>query len=400
MAAVSFSMAPGRVAGAPAPQPSKKPHDAFFRDASICPDGSCVLAAGDDRSLSLFALPSDLDSSSSSSLQPAWTHQPSDSLLSTAWYPGASAANPNMFAFAVGVKDHPVHLLDGNDRRVRASYPIVDHVERFVAPTSMAFSPDGSSLCCGFENAIEIFDVASPGAAGFRLNTIPTRSSRDGQKGIISSLAFSSPDPASPGSHFLAAGSFSGTIGLYDPSSRTPLFDLLYPSQKGGVTKILFNPLSPHLLFAASRQSTHLDVWDLRNTSSPTSHGRLRRPGRTNQRLGFSIDPTGTWLAAGDQDGNLNVFSALPLPDQLDPVATFNLSSEPLGATVFHPSLPLLLTCSGTRHFQRYNGRSGGQRRKGSAESSLSASSESEEEEREEAGEGGGRASLELWRLS
>jgi len=69
-----------------------------------------------------------------------------------------------MFTFAVGVKDHPVHLLDGNDRRVRlcsshvssrldpeflcpqvrASYPIVDHTERFVAPHSMSFSPDGT----------------------------------------------------------------------------------------------------------------------------------------------------------------------------------------------------------------------------------------------------------------
>jgi hypothetical protein len=29
-------------------------------------------------------------------------------------------------------------------RQIRASYPIVDHTERFVAPTSMRFSPDGS----------------------------------------------------------------------------------------------------------------------------------------------------------------------------------------------------------------------------------------------------------------
>lgn len=43
---------------------------------------------------------------------------PSDSVLSSAWYPGASAYDPAMFTFATGVKDHPVHLLDGNDRRV------------------------------------------------------------------------------------------------------------------------------------------------------------------------------------------------------------------------------------------------------------------------------------------
>lgn len=139
--------------------------------------------------------------------------------------------------------------------------------------------------------------------------------------GIVSSLAFSGPDPSS-GSSCLAAGSFSGSVGLYDPSSSTPLIELLAPSQRGGVTKVrvlrplaglcetdacmqkrqvLFHPLSPHLLFAASRQSSNLDVWDLRNTSRTSSSGRLPRNGRTNQRLGFDIDPTGTWLAAGDQ---------------------------------------------------------------------------------------------------
>ncbi|GJN87330.1 hypothetical protein Rhopal_000279-T1 [Rhodotorula paludigena] len=135
----------------------------------------------------------------------------------------------------------------------------------------MAFAPNGASLYCGFENAIEILDVGSPGAQG----------SKEGQK-----------------------------VGLYDPSQPNPLVDLLWPSQRGGVTKVLFHPLSPHLLCAASRQSSHLDVWDLRNTSRPSSSGRLRRKARTNQRIGFDIDPSGTWLAAGDQ----------PLPDELEPV--------------------------------------------------------------------------------
>ncbi|GAA6011352.1 hypothetical protein JCM10207_008310 [Rhodosporidiobolus poonsookiae] len=405
MTSLAFSQPPARLAAAAAPTPPRETHDAFFRDVNICPDGSCLLATADDRSLSLYPLadlPSSPSPSSSSTLEPYWTHRPSDSVLSTAWYPGASSADPSMFAFAAAVKDHPVHLLDGSGRTVRASYPIVDHVERFVAPHSMAFSPDGTSLYCGFENAIEVFDVASPGAEGFRIHTVPTRSSRDGQKGIISSLAFSSPDPASPGSHTLAAGSFSGSVGLYDPSSPTPLFDLLFPSQRGGVTQLLFHPLSPHLLFCASRQSTHLDVWDLRNTSKPSSHGKLRRPARTNQRMGFSIDPSGTWLAAGDQDGILSVFSAQPLPDQLEPVASYSLSDQPLGATLFHPTLPLLITCSGTRRFKHFEGGrrlprpSGGD----AVPDEGSGSSSSEEEAEDDGARGAERASLEVWQLS
>lgn len=38
-------------------------------------------------------------------------------------------------------------------------------------------------LYCGFENAIEILEVGSPGKEGFRLHTSATRSSKDGQKG-------------------------------------------------------------------------------------------------------------------------------------------------------------------------------------------------------------------------
>ncbi|BGP54484.1 hypothetical protein JCM8202v2_002065 [Rhodotorula sphaerocarpa] len=280
-----------------------------------------------------------------------------------------------MFAFAAGVKDHPVQLWDGSDRRVRASYPIVDHTERFVAPHDM-------TLYCGFENAIEVFDVGRPGEEGFRMHTTPTRSSRQGQKGIISSLAFSPPATAT-GSSLLAAGSFSGTVGLYDPSLHKPLVILLFPSQRGGVTKVLFHPLSPHLLFVASRHSTHLDVWDLRNTLRRSSGGRLARKARTNQRLGFDIDPSGTWLAVGDQDGHLSVFSAQPLPDELEPVASFPLSpgesrfglsvpacvphvdhhltptplldphTEPISTTLFHPTQPWLVTTSGTRRFRK-----------------------------------------------
>ncbi|KAG0667584.1 hypothetical protein C6P46_000121 [Rhodotorula mucilaginosa] len=297
------------------------------------------------------ALPTPI-ASTSKHLEPAWTHAPPDAVHSSAWYPGASAYDPAMFAFATGVKDHPVHLLDGHDRRIRASYPIVDHTERFVAPHSMAFSPDSSSLYCGFENAIEIFDVARPGVAGFRMQTTPTRSSRSGQKGVISSLAFSPYDQTS-GTALLAAGSFSGSVGLYDPSMQKPLVNLLFPSQKGGVTKLLFHPLSPHLLFVASRQSTHLDVWDLRNTSKRSSGGRLARKGGTNQRLGFDIDPSGMWLAAGDQDGVLSVFSAQPLPDQLEAVTTFSLSQDPISSILFHPTEPWLITTSGTRRFQK-----------------------------------------------
>ena len=130
------------------------------------------------------------------------------------------------------------------------------------------------------------------------------------------------------------------------------------------------------------------------------------------------------------QDGTVSIFSAQPLPDDLEPVTSLSLSSgssrplsslyipaacardvtdallspraEPLGATLFHPYLPLLLTASGTRKFGQGTTISRG----------LSEEDSGSDGEASEAGEGGqegtasstsaggARASFELWQLS
>ena len=105
-------------------------------------------------------------------------------------------------------------------------------------------------MYCGFENAIEIFDVNSPGATGDRIKTTPNRNSRDGQKGeleqsvgrfiaegfagIISTLAFSASRPG-----LFAAGSFDGTIGMFDASAgENTLLSLVASADSGGITQV------------------------------------------------------------------------------------------------------------------------------------------------------------------
>jgi len=83
MSRLSFSSPPARLAAAVAPNHAKASSDAFYRDLQLCvhrarysraqrqrigaltcsssrahrcPDGSCVLATAEDRSLNLFAL--------------------------------------------------------------------------------------------------------------------------------------------------------------------------------------------------------------------------------------------------------------------------------------------------------------------------------------------------------
>jgi len=84
--------------------------------------------------------------------------------------------------------------------QLRASYTIVDHRERQIAPHSLAFNLTAQKfvvwtldvrrcemilfprLYCGFENAIEVFDVSQPGE-GTRIHTTPSKKSKDGLKG-------------------------------------------------------------------------------------------------------------------------------------------------------------------------------------------------------------------------
>jgi hypothetical protein len=63
-----------------------------------------------------------------------------DSVNTALWYPSASRVAPETFCFVASVRDAPVRLVGASDGRIRASYPIVDHQERFVAPHSFAFN--------------------------------------------------------------------------------------------------------------------------------------------------------------------------------------------------------------------------------------------------------------------
>jgi hypothetical protein len=91
--------------------------------------------------------------------------------------------------------------------QLRASYRIVDHRERQIAPHSLVFSLTAQKLVlreylnvsflimfhprlyCGFEDAIELFDLSRPGE-GTRLHTTPSKKSKDGLKGRLFRLIF------------------------------------------------------------------------------------------------------------------------------------------------------------------------------------------------------------------
>ncbi|EUC60695.1 guanyl nucleotide-binding protein, putative [Rhizoctonia solani AG-3 Rhs1AP] len=330
-------------------QPNLRPHSTmvippfsdssnFFRNIQWCADGSSLLGVTEHASLEILNV---TDEGDHVELKHQLSLQQPAPILSTAWFPTASTLDAASYCFVAAIRDTPIKLFDASDGRVRASYKIIDHRERFIAPHSMAFNMYMSRLYCGFEDAIEVFDVHYPGE-GTRLHTVPTKKSRDGIRGIISSLAFT---PDWTGTY--AVGSFDGAIALYTEDTGSQVQSWLEGTE-GGVTQIRFNPTQAHIVYAAFRRTPLIARWDLRNPSEPDIlyHRGLAS---TNQRMGFDLSPDGRWVIAGDERGQVSVFDAVGEEGR---VGTVGAHQDSMGAISFHPTKPYVVSVSGSRHFE------------------------------------------------
>ncbi|OBZ74690.1 Telomerase Cajal body protein 1 [Grifola frondosa] len=357
----------------------------FARVAKWCSDGSVALAQCENRSFQILQIPEQLTlPSNAASILPHKRifSQPSP-VLDFTWFPSATPRDPASFCFVASVRECPVKLLDASDGRLRASYRIVDHRERQVAPHSLVFNTAANRLYCGFEDAIEVFDVQYPGE-GTRLHTTPSKKSRDGLKGIISALAFS----ADGASGIYAAGSLSpsspssSNVALFSESTgEVPVMFLGAGGHTRGanfgvrasVAQLMFNPMRPYLLYASFRRMGDIYSWDLRGDvsypaeifSKDISEKRTVAP-PTNQRLRFDIDAGGRWLGVGDHGGGISFFDlAAHAPDssperhrdtaavsRSEATLFYHAHRDAVGSVAFHPVQATLLSISGSRHFE------------------------------------------------
>ncbi|KAI9465183.1 WD40 repeat-like protein [Lactarius psammicola] len=335
----------------------------FARSAKWCPDGSLALAHCENRTLQYLDI-SELTlrkcrSSTQELFDPtspqAGKHirvfPQAAPILDFIWYPRAAPRDASSFCFVASVRESPVRLLDASDGRLRASYKIVDHRERQIAPSSLAFNVSADRLYCGFEDAIEVFDLNCPGS------------------GIISALAFC--PVYDPSYRLFAAGSLSPSSGN---SSNIALFNEDSGGRpigwvgdiKASVMQLTFNPMKPHILYASFRRRNEICAWD-----PPWRHGDgLGQIFETNQKMKFDIDLGGNLLGIGGQNGNINVFelvgdlidSAEGSTDQagaevaspnmnVAPALEYHAHDDAVGSVAFHPLHPILLAVSGSRHF-------------------------------------------------
>ncbi|KAI0302283.1 hypothetical protein B0F90DRAFT_1816499 [Multifurca ochricompacta] len=337
----------------------------FARSAKWCPDGSLALAHCENRNLQYLDI----------------MFPQAAPILDFIWYPRATPRDPSSFCFVASVRESPVRLLDASDGRLRASYKIVDHRERQIAPHSLAFNFPADKLYCGFEDAIEVFDLNRPGE-GIRLATTSSKKSKDGLKGIISALAFC--PSYDPSYRLYAAGSLtpsSANIALFDEDTGGKPVAWV-GDIKASVVQLAFNPVKPHILYASFRRYDEIWSWDLRgNTITPYQtfrRGNISRP-ETNQKMKFDIDLGGDLMGIGDQasNGNVNLFKLVDDSTQpateltveagaegthhsvITPALRFHGHDDAVGSVAFHPLRALLLSVSGSRHFEDINVREG-----------------------------------------
>ncbi|SAL95021.1 hypothetical protein [Absidia glauca] len=324
----------------------------FFKSCQWSPDGTCLLTNSEDRIIRVFDIPSSIyDPSCTPSLDlvPSLCIQEGESICDLAWFPSMNSQDPSTCCFLSSVRDHPVRLWDATTGKVRASYCVVNHREQFIGPNVLKFNLDGTKIYCGYENMIEIFHVHAPGNnTSTKISTTPNRKSRKGQKGIVSCLDFN-PDQ----SGMYAAGSYSNSIGIYD--ERTDELCLKLTGMKGnGITQVKFS-LDGHLLYSASRQSNSILCWDVRQSGNILYD--LHRKGKTNQRITFDLDPTGSVLITGEQDGSVLTYDTTTMETEDVETKPRLLSSwqahqDIVSGATFNPLYPsVMASCSGQRKF-------------------------------------------------
>ncbi|XP_060602339.1 telomerase Cajal body protein 1-like [Ruditapes philippinarum] len=326
----------------------------YLRGCKWSPDGTCILTNSNDNKLKLFNLPDELYYSGGENkiidgLKPVLNMKEADTVYDFCWYPLMSSSQPETACLAVTSKDTPVHLYDAFTGDIRCSYRAYNHLDEVVAAHCVKFSSDGNKIYCGFNKMIRVFDVTRPGRD---FESRPTFA-KEGQRGIISCIDNS---PTEQGLY--AAGSYSRSIALYSEPAGSMV--CMFEGQHGGVTEVKFSPDGTKL-YSGGRKDNEIICWDMRNPGQILFS--VLRTVITNQRIYFDITSDSKYLLSGSHDGTVLIWDTTSAPVQLNvhsdpviqPVMAFEGHSDTVNGISLHPTLPVIATASGQRHFRSFN---------------------------------------------
>ena len=203
------------------------------KGCKFSPDGTCLLTARANK-LELYNTPfeeedettntdekdeasgEDGDTTIAGEWEPAVTCNSGDSVRSYLWYPHMKSSDPASCCFLGVSRNAPVHLYDAYDGSIRATYRPFNSLDEMESPTTLCFVENGQKIVTGglkSDRILHVFDINRPG----REHSLPllklgkTRRSKDGQKGLVSAMAYSERNGV------IAVGTCSpGSIYLYD----------------------------------------------------------------------------------------------------------------------------------------------------------------------------------------
>ncbi|CAH1781527.1 unnamed protein product [Owenia fusiformis] len=337
--------------------------DNFLKGCKWAPDGSCLLTCSNDNSLRLFNHLQELNVKYSGieplPLNSVLKVKEGELIYDYCWYPKMTSYDPASSFFLSTSRDNPVHLWDAFTGELRCSYRAYDHMDELTSAHSLCFSEDGSKIYCGFNKAVRMFDISRPGRDCISRQTFQSDAKMTGHKGKVGQTGILSCIAVCPGKPMYAVGSYARTIGLYTEPRGKLL--CMFDGHTGGVTHMIFSK-DGNRLYSGGRKDPEILCWDMRNPGKILF--TIERNVTTNQRIYFDFDRDGQYIASGGQDGKLHIWDTLATPSISDedpvlpPILGQNVHRDTVNGVSFHPSLPIIATSSGQRHFMTSDGSS------------------------------------------
>ena len=332
----------------------------YWKSVQWSPDGSCLLTNCEDTRVRVYE--PFTGGALTSSAKAAWTTSEGELIYDLQWYPLMHSAQPASCFIAVSSRQHPVHLLDAFQGRLRATLPSLNAQDQLISPLSLSFSIDGQSLLTGFSHSrVDSFDLQRPQEIQQSCKGV------GGVPGMISCLQHN------PNRHeydqVVALASYSGYIAVHDRRSTLwrkhskPLLKQKGPAS--GISQLLFSPCG-HYLFASPRKKSVVACWDVRMAERTPPLHVFYRPLHSNQKISMDLDMSGHSLVTGGDDGTLRLYDIHQTPVAPDTfewwsndetTAGKGLSSsvqnahhDCINGVSCHPNLShLVASCSGQR---------------------------------------------------
>ncbi|XP_059478071.1 telomerase Cajal body protein 1 [Neocloeon triangulifer] len=329
---------------------SSSHQEQYLKGCKWAPDGTCILTNNSDNALRIYNLPSFLyEQSSILPSEPELVPQAvvikeGGLILDYCWYPQMSSMDAATCCLLSCSSKCPVHLWDAFDGRLRASYNPINRVDEVEGCYSLAFSADGQKFYCGSKNFVRVFDLCRPGrdceTRELKHHKTPAEYR---QPGIVSAIAVNYENPK-----LYAVGSYRKSVGLYsEPDGR---FVSLLHGHKGGITQLSFSA-DGLKLFSGARSDNEIICWDIRSPGCILAI--LQRNVATSQRVQFDLNPDGL-LYSGNTNGLVTVYDVNQASGETCPVGvkrSWKASGDCINGVSLHPTLPIVATASGQRHF-------------------------------------------------